>query len=184
MCVLVSFEKSVRPRGERKIWLWNLEPDYTNRAGSLYRKLGTLLKRNKNQLCDDNQASPVSWDPHIVMPGSRVEIFQVITLAGRPGKWTKWETGQWVTHCSCALLPRLMWSGPYCELYCHAVCTWKLWNLPLSWFVYERTRLNLINLRVLNRSRFALKNVGLCPFYCSTVKECNLFTRSFCSIRF
>ena len=35
------------------------------------------------------------------------------------------------------------WSGPYCELYCHAVCTWKLWNLPLSWFVYERIRLNL-----------------------------------------
>ena len=89
MCVLVSFEKSVRPRGERKIWLWNLEPDYTNQAGSLYRKLGTLLKRNKNQLCDDNQASPVSWDPHIVMPGSRVEIFQVITLAGRPGESTK-----------------------------------------------------------------------------------------------
>ena len=23
-----------------------------------------------------------------------------------------------------------MWSGPYCELYCHAVWTWKLWNLP------------------------------------------------------
>ena len=166
---------------------------------------------------------------------SRVEIFQGITLAGRPGEWTKR-----VIHCSCVLLPRLMWSvrkslgiwfilncyflfiylflflkpcpagregsiyragvflqftpqrarwgffidwmlvgylpgldflfcfigfslyvvvelansinasppvntwsGPYCELYCHAVCTWKLWNLPLSWFVYERIRLNL-----------------------------------------
>ena len=25
---------------------------------------------------------------------------------------------------------QLMWSGPYCELYWHAVCTWNLWNLP------------------------------------------------------
>ena len=108
MCVLVSFEKSVRPRGERKIWLWNLEPDYMNRVGSLYRKLGTLLKRNKNQLCDGNQASPVSWDPHIVMPGSRVEIFQVITLAGRDGESSKRKTGQHETHGSGALLPRLM----------------------------------------------------------------------------
>ena len=32
-------------------------------------------------------------------------IFQVITLAGRPGEWTKRETGQRVTNCSCALLP-------------------------------------------------------------------------------
>ena len=40
-------------------------------------------------------------------------------------------------------------SAPYCELYCHAVCTWKLWNLSLSWFVYERIRLILVNSRVL-----------------------------------
>ena len=31
---------------------------------------------------------------------------------------------------------------------------------------------------------FARDDVELCPFYSSTVKECNLFTRSFCSIRF
>ena len=42
-----------------------------------------------------------------------------------------------------------MWSGPYCELHCHAVCTWKLWNLPLLWFVYKRIPVNLINPRVL-----------------------------------
>ena len=35
-----------------------------------------------------------------------------------------------------------------------------------------------------NRTRFAREDVGLCPFYGSTVKECNLFTRSFCSIGF
>ena len=107
MCVLVSLEKSVRSRGERKIWQWNLEPDYMNRAGSLCRKLGTLLKRNKNQLCHDNQASPVSWDLSIVMPGSRVEIFQVMTLAGRPGESTKRKTEQNEPHCSGQLLPRL-----------------------------------------------------------------------------
>ena len=31
---------------------------------------------------------------------------------------------------------------------------------------------------------FAREDVELCPFYSSTVKECNLFTRLFCSIRF
>ena len=35
-----------------------------------------------------------------------------------------------------------------------------------------------------SRTRFAREDVGLCPFYGSTVKECNLLTRSFCSIRF
>ena len=97
-----------------------------------------------------------------VLPGSRVEIFHIITLTERPGEWTKWETGQWVTHCSCALLPRLMWSGPYCELYCHAVCTWKLWNLPLPWFVYEKIRLNLIYPRILKKN-------AVCMWRCWTL---------------
>ena len=84
------------------------------------------------------------------MPGSLVDIFQVITLSGRPSEWTKQETGQRVTHCSCALLPWLMWLGSlYFELYCQAVCTWKPWHLPLSWFESERIRLNLINPKVL-----------------------------------
>ena len=65
----------------------------------LERDLGTLVKRNKNQLCDYNRGSPVSWDASIVMLGSRVEIFQVITLPGQPVEWTKGETGQRVTHC-------------------------------------------------------------------------------------
>ena len=46
-----------------------------------------------------------------------------------------------------------MWSGPCCELYCHPVCTWKLWNLPILWFVYERIRLKIINPRVLKIER-------------------------------
>ena len=84
------------------------------------------------------------------MLGTLVDIFQVITLSGWPGEWTKRETGQRVTHCSCALLPWLMWLRPlYFELDCQAVCTWKLWHFPLSWFVYERIRLNLINPKVL-----------------------------------
>ena len=51
------------------------------------RDPGTLVKRNISQLLLQlyyNWASPVSWDPGIVLPGSRVEIFQVITFAGRP----------------------------------------------------------------------------------------------------
>ena len=40
-----------------------------------------------------------------------------------------------------------MCSGPYCEMHCNAVCTWKLWDLPLLWFVYERNWLDLINLQ-------------------------------------
>ena len=51
------------------------------------RDPGTLVKRNKSQLSLQlyyNWASPVSWDPGIVLPGSRVEIFQVITFARRP----------------------------------------------------------------------------------------------------
>ena len=79
----------------------------------------------------------------------------------------------------------LMWSAPYCELGCHAVSTWKLWNLPLSWFVYERIRLNLINPRVLKIERgLHVKMLDSGPFYSSTVTECNLFTSSFCLIRF
>ena len=82
------------------------------------------LNATKYQLSEyvTSRASPVSWDPSIVMPGYRLEIFQVIMLAGLPSEWTKRETGQRVTHCSCPLLPRLMWSGPYEELYCHADC--------------------------------------------------------------
>ena len=37
--------------------------------------------------------------------------------------------------------------GPYREMHCNAVCTWKLWDLPLLWFVYERNWLDLINLQ-------------------------------------
>ena len=57
-CVLGSFEKSVRSRGRRKIWLWNLGPDYMRQAGPLCRKPGTLVKRNKNQLCDYMTTEP------------------------------------------------------------------------------------------------------------------------------
>jgi len=57
-----------------------------SRAGSLRRDLGTLIKRNKNQLCDYMTTEPVTWDSSIVMPGYRLEIFQVLTFAGQPGE--------------------------------------------------------------------------------------------------
>ena len=74
---------------------------------------------------------------------ARFKIRPHNTIREVAGEWTKRETGQRVTHCSCALLPRLMWSGPYCEFYCHAVCTWKLWirltSRPhVSVFVWKR----------------------------------------------
>ena len=74
---------------------------------------------------------------------------------------------------------RLMCSGPYWELYCHAVCTWKLWNLLFSWFVYERNRLDLIKPRVLKISvthavcTWRCWTNGLFPVYGSKVKEGN-----------
>ena len=46
----------------------------------------------------DNRASPVSWDPGIVLPGTRMEIFQVTTFAGRPEKQ---DSGQHTVHTHC-----------------------------------------------------------------------------------
>ena len=43
MGVLGGFEKSVRSRGGRKIWLYNWGPAYMSRAASLYRDPGTLV---------------------------------------------------------------------------------------------------------------------------------------------
>ena len=62
----------------------------------------------------------------------------------------------------------------------------KALELPFLWLVCDRIRLNLIIKPngFENRTRFAREDVGLCLFYGSTVKECNLFTRSFCPIRF
>ena len=70
-------------------------------------------------------------------------------------------------------------TGPYCELYCHAVCTWKLWNLPLSWSVYARIRLNLINPRVLKVERgLHVKMLDSAPF---TIRP---WKNAFCLISF
>ena len=54
------------------------------------------------------------------------------------------------------------------------------------WYVYERIRLNLINPKVLKieRGLHFIKMLDSASFTVSTVKECNLFTRSFCSMRF
>ena len=53
-----------------------------SQAGSLCRDLGTLVTRNKKYV---NRASPVSWDPSVVMPGIRVETFQRL-LGGTANK--------------------------------------------------------------------------------------------------
>ena len=63
---------------------------------------------------------------------------------GRPGSCIK---GTKVTSAELASPDHVI--RLYYELYCHAVRTWKLWSLPLSWFVYEKNRLDLISRRVL-----------------------------------
>ena len=123
----------------------------------------TLVKRNRTIKWTSSQPGLLgSQNCDAAIPGGN---FPSNHACGRPSEWTKRETGQWITHCSCPLLLRLMWSGPYCELYCHAVCTWKVWNLPLSWFLHERIRLNLINLRVLKIERgLHVKMLDSVPF--------------------
>ena len=56
-----------------------------SRAVSVYRDLGTSVKRNKTQLCDYMTTGPVSRDPGIAVPGSRLtglKFFHVIAFAG------------------------------------------------------------------------------------------------------
>ena len=50
-----------------------------SRAGSLFRNLGTLVKRNNNQLCDCMTTEPAR------LAGISV-IFQVIMFAGHPNE--------------------------------------------------------------------------------------------------
>ena len=61
MHVLRGFEKSVRSSRGRKIWLESYKgPDYMSRAGLLCRDPGTLVKHNKNQLCNYMTTEP-AW---------------------------------------------------------------------------------------------------------------------------
>ena len=87
-----SFEKSVRWKGVKS---GNKSKGIITRAG-LARFAATWapeLNATKITLAITyNRASPVSWDPNTVMPGPRLEIFQVIRLVGQPGEWTKRET--------------------------------------------------------------------------------------------
>ena len=120
-----------------------------SRAGSLCRDPGTLVKRNKNQFCDY-----ISWDPSIQcyagIPGGSLLSNHGCRATRRMNQARNRTAGNTLfMGIDCWL----MWSVPYCELYCHAVCTWKLWNLPRSWFVYGRIQLNLIDLRVLKIER-------------------------------
>ena len=120
------------------------------KSGYRSKKHGTLVKHRKNQLLRlqvyDNWASLVIGDPSIVMLGYQVEIFEVITLAGRINQ-VKNRTAGNTLFMHIASLAHVI--SPYCELYCHPVGMWKLWNLLPSWFVYVRIWLNLINPRVL-----------------------------------
>ena len=117
-----------------------------SRAGSLCRKSSALVERNKNQLCDYMTTKtaqlagiPVLWcrDSGRRFPSNYA--YRVVRLINQAntGNTLFMHTAS-LAHVIRPLL-----------LYFHAVCTWELWNLPLSWFVYERIRLNLLNPRVL-----------------------------------
>ena len=118
------------------------------------------------------------------MPGSSVEIFQEITLAGRPGESIKRKTWQRVTHCSCALLP-----GSFDQALTVICIVTQFARESFGICGFRGSCMREYDLsnqtkRLKNRTWFACEDVGLCPFCGSTVKECNLFTRSFCSIGF
>ena len=49
-----------------------------SRAGSLFRDLGTLVKRNKIKLCDYTTTEPA-------------RLAEAITLSGRPSQWTPFD---------------------------------------------------------------------------------------------
>ena len=121
---------------------------------------------------DQNEASSVIWYPHLPPPSSFFStvfynepglrpkgIFLHLTQLFLVFKgWSFWALRK-AKNASCfndAVDPTLD---------CHAVCTWKLSNLPLLWFVYERIRLNLINPRVLKIERgLHVKMLDSAPF--------------------
>ena len=132
---------------------------------------------------DQNEASSVIWYPHLPPPSS----FFSTVFYNEPGLRPK---GIFL-HLSQLFLVFKGWS--FCALRkakkascfnqdnkgffvlkqdavdpavdCQAVCTWKLSNLPLLWFVYERIRLNLINPRVLKIERgLHVKMLDSAPF--------------------
>ena len=174
-CVLGSFEKLVRSRGRRKIWLWNLGPDYTRQAGPLCRKPGTLDKRNKNQLCDYMTTEPARL--------AGIPVLWCLDPGGNFPSNHPFRAARGLNQAKNGRTGNTLFMG--IAFQAHVI-------RPLLWVVLSRSlHVKLWNcrfcgscVREYDRIRFAREDVGLCLFYGSTVKECNLFTRSFCPIRF
>ena len=93
--------------GYRRVWL--------HEPGWLALQRSRHLQKSTLQLYD-SRASSVSWDPSIVMPGSRVEIFQVLNhtcRAARRMNSARNRTAGNTLLCSCALLPiSIKMAGP------------------------------------------------------------------------
>ena len=142
-----------------------------SRAGSLSRDPSTLVKRNKNQLCYCTTTEPAQLAGIPLLwcrdPGWK---FSKKSPWGLPGEWTKRETGQ----RSNTLFMRIASPAHVIRPLLWVVLSWKLLNLPLSWFVYERIRLDPINPRVLKIERgLHLKMLESAPF---TVRQWNKAT--------
>ena len=85
-------------------------------AGSLCRDLSTSFKGNKNQLCNYMITDPtqLDWDPGW-------KFSNLSRLPGSPENEPneKQGSGEPTAHAHYFLYLKI---GPYCELYCHAVC--------------------------------------------------------------
>ena len=149
-----------------------------SRAGSLCRDPGTLVKRNKKQLCDYMTTEPARLAGIPVLwcldPGGNFPSNHPFRAARGLNQAKNRRTGN-IGHCfpgscdqalivSCIVTQFARGSFGICR-FCG----------PYKGEYAKGFK---------NRTRFAREDVGLCLFYGSTVKECNLFTRSFCPIRF
>ena len=146
------------------------------RAGSLCRDLGTLVKCNKNQLCEYMTTEPVrlAGSQYCGIPGGNFPSNPACRAARRiqqartrtegnillmriaSNLYIKMAAPGWPSSCNTGIkvasaelaspiaspahvIRPLLWVELSRSLHV------KAWSLPLSRFVYERIRLNLIN---------------------------------------
>ena len=143
-------------------------------AYSLCRDPGTLVRRNKNQLCDYMITEP----PQLAgIPGGNFPSSHACRAARRMNQARNRTAGN-------GLFMRIASPAHVIRPLLGVVLSRSLHVKALEFTsfmirVWENTTKGFKN-----RTRFAREDVGLCRFYSSTVKECNLFMRSFCSVRF
>ena len=149
-CSRTKVKSSLMLRGFYATWPWWHKLGWC----SLCRDLGTFVKPKNNQLCDYMTTErtrltgiPVLWcrdaagnfpSSHACqtvrwMNHSRTRTTgntPLVRIASNP--YIKMVAPDWLGSCNTGIKVtslRHMQLGPHCELYCHAVCTWKNWNI-------------------------------------------------------